>query len=176
MTYGVFFLNTSRLNEVTIPPEQVILDTVRQLSPEEAARFYNLSYVNLPDHLSPDVHAERLPLAIFETNSVAAGTNVGLFPIMARLNHGCSHAFNVVYSWRDREGVLVVHALKDIKEGEVRVDTNSSKHCPQLFYGPHRKYSRRIRTRKSRGASVGKSSEMVCIYQYLCVFFHAGRT
>lgn len=41
---------------------------------------------------------------------------------MARLNHGCSHAFNVVYAWRDYEGVLVVHALKPIKEGQVRLN------------------------------------------------------
>ena len=44
---------------------------------------------------------------------------IGIFPRMARLNHGCSHAFNSVYSWREDEGVLTVHALKDIAVGEV---------------------------------------------------------
>jgi hypothetical protein len=39
---------------------------------------------------------------------------------MARLNHGCSGAFNSVYHWRDNEGVLVVHALKPIRKGQVR--------------------------------------------------------
>jgi len=38
---------------------------------------------------------------------------------MARLNHGCSRAFNVVYSWREREQALVVHALKSIQKGQV---------------------------------------------------------
>lgn len=62
---------------------------------------------------------EELALAIFQNNAVAAGETTGIFPRMARLNHGCSHAFNVVYSWRDNEGVLVVHALKPIQEGQV---------------------------------------------------------
>ena len=76
--------------------------------------------MNLPENLSPDSEefSKELQLAIFETNAVAAGSNVGLFPMMARLNHGCSGAFNSVYSWREREGVLVVHALKDIKNGD----------------------------------------------------------
>ena len=75
----------------------------------------------MPENLSSDSEEflKKLQLAIFETNAVAAGgSNVGLFPTMARLNHGCSGAFNSVYSWREREGVLVVHALKDIKKGD----------------------------------------------------------
>jgi len=91
---------------------------VQRLSPEQVASFYNLSHANLPQDLSPEESTKQLPLAIFQTNAVAAGPNVGLFPTMARLNHGCSRAFNSVYSWREREGVLVVHALKDIKKGE----------------------------------------------------------
>lgn len=76
--------------------------------------------MNLPENLSRDSEEslKELQLAIFETNAVSAGSNVGLFPTMARLNHGCSGAFNSVYSWREREGVLVVHALKDIKKGD----------------------------------------------------------
>ena len=103
---------------VTVSPSQLILDLVQRLEPEQAASFYNLSHVNLPQNLSPEESTEQLPLAIFQTNAVAAGPDVGLFPIMARLNHGCSHAFNSVYSWREREGALVVHALKDIKKDE----------------------------------------------------------
>jgi hypothetical protein len=91
---------------------------VQRLSPEKAASFYNLSYVNLPKDLSPEEFTKQLPLAIFQTNAVAAGSDAGLFPVMARLNHGCSSAFNSVYSWREREGILVVHALKDIKKGD----------------------------------------------------------
>ncbi|KAH9065391.1 hypothetical protein EDB87DRAFT_1595643 [Lactarius vividus] len=104
--------------QIAASPSQLILDLVQRLSPQEVASFYNLSHANLPQSLSPEELTEQLPLAIFQTNAVAAGPNVGLFPTMARLNHGCSHAFNSVYSWREREGVLVVHALKDIKKGE----------------------------------------------------------
>ena len=61
-----------------------------------------------------------MALAIFETNAIGADDDgTAIFPTTARLNHGCSAAFNAVYSWRPSEGALVVHALKDIKEGEV---------------------------------------------------------
>jgi hypothetical protein len=106
------------LGPAAASPSQLILGLVQRLSPEQAASFYNLSHVNLPQNLSPEESKEQLPLAIFQTNAVAAGPNVGLFPIMARLNHGCSHAFNSVYSWKEREGTLVVYALKDIKKDE----------------------------------------------------------
>ena len=105
---------------VSTSPSQLIWELVQQLSPDQVASFHNLSHVNLPENLPPDSEEflKELQLAIFETNAVAAGSNVGLFPRMARLNHGCSGAFNSVYSWREREGVLVVHALKDIKKGD----------------------------------------------------------
>lgn len=44
---------------------------------------------------------------------------MGIFPRLARINHGCSSAFNVVYHWREHEGHVVVHALKDIPKGQV---------------------------------------------------------
>ena len=103
---------------VRTSPSQLILESVQQLSPDQRASFYNLSHVNLPSNIPPEEFSKVHPLAIFQTNAVAAGSNVGLFPTMARLNHGCSGAFNSVYSWREREGVLVVHALKDIPKGE----------------------------------------------------------
>ena len=90
--------------------------------PKDRQAFWNLSYVNFPSNLSPGEHPDEVALAIFQTNSVAAGDGVaGIFPLMARLNHGCSGAFNVVYTWREREGVLVVHALKYVKKGEVHL-------------------------------------------------------
>ncbi|KAI9465470.1 hypothetical protein BJY52DRAFT_1244195 [Lactarius psammicola] len=104
--------------QIAASPSQLILGLVQRLSPEQVASFYNLSHANLPQNISPEESMEQLPLAIFQTNAVAAGPDAGLFPTMARLNHGCSRAFNSVYSWREREGVLVVHALKDIKKGE----------------------------------------------------------
>lgn len=58
-------------------------------------------------------------MAIFETNSVAAGNGVGIFPRMARINHACAKAFNSVYSWREEEGALHIYALKPIAKGEV---------------------------------------------------------
>lgn len=92
-----------------------------KLSKEERDAFFNLSYVNFPKHLDPDKHQDEVALAIFQTNAVAAGDGVGIFPRMARINHGCSSAFNAVYTWREKENALYVHALKNISQGQVRI-------------------------------------------------------
>jgi hypothetical protein len=111
-------------NNIAKRPIALINEQLDKLTSAQRDAFFALSHasVHLPADLSAKKRAKRLPLAIFETNAVSAGDRAGLFPRMARLNHGCSSAFNVVYSWRESEGVLVVHALKPIKKGEVRVD------------------------------------------------------
>ncbi|OSD07139.1 SET domain-containing protein [Trametes coccinea BRFM310] len=131
-------------NKVSMSPGAVLLASLATLPPRERASFYNLSYVNLPSGLTPDSDAyhEQLALAIFQTNAVSAGSRgVGVFPRMARLNHGCSRAFNVVYTWRDDEGVLVVHALKPIRAGEelltTYTDTKRPRHIRREFLREH---------------------------------------
>lgn len=102
-------------------PGALIRSSLALLSPSDRASFYNLSYVNLPAHITPDHPAwdDALALAIMQTNAISAGDDTGIFPRTARLNHGCSSAFNSVYTWREHEGVLVVHALKPIHKGQV---------------------------------------------------------
>lgn len=104
---------------VTSSPSALISQLLREASPQDRETFLNLSYVKLPKNLKPEDHPDEVALAIFQTNAVAAGGDVGIFPRMTRLNHGCSSAFNVVYNWREREGALVVHALRPIQKGEV---------------------------------------------------------
>ncbi|PVF95147.1 SET domain-containing protein, partial [Serendipita vermifera] len=94
-------------------PEDLILSLVSQLSQEKRDQFYSLSY-----HSKPHSTGSEVPLAIFETNAISAGDKVGIFPRTARLNHGCSFAFNAAYNWRDSEQELVTHAFKPIREGE----------------------------------------------------------
>lgn len=103
---------------MTSSPTALISYHLQQLAPYEYSQFYNLSYVKFPSNLDPKHDLLELALAIFQTNAVAAGEGVGIFPRMARLNHGCSRAFNVVYNWRENEGMLTVYALKDIKKGQ----------------------------------------------------------
>ena len=99
------------------------MSALATLSDLERNAFYNLSYVNLIPDITPGTaaHNDAVALAIFQTNAVAAGDTAGLFPTMARLNHGCAGAFNAVYNWRENEGVVVVYALKLIKMGHVRL-------------------------------------------------------
>lgn len=91
------------------------------LGKNERAALFNLSYVRLPPNLSkddPDYDAQ-VALAITQTNGISAGTRgVGVFPNVSRMNHGCSSAFNAVYSWREKDQKLVVYAIRPIKQGQ----------------------------------------------------------
>jgi len=91
------------------------------LAKSEQAALFDLSYVGLPPNLSkddPDYDAQ-VALAITQTNGIAAGVRgVGVFPNVSRMNHGCSSAFNAVYSWREKEQKLVVYAIRPITQGQ----------------------------------------------------------
>ena len=91
------------------------------LSKGQRAALFNLSFVKLPPNVSkgdPDYDAQ-VATAITQTNGISAGARgVGVFPNVSRLNHGCSKAFNAVYSWREREQKLVVYAIRPIKAGQ----------------------------------------------------------
>ena len=111
---------TYTLCPVTSSPTSLLAERVASLNQADRDSFYNLSS-HVPEGTaeSEDGIGHRA-LSIFQTNAIAAGDQVGIFPHTARLNHGCSRAFNAVYSWREHEGVVVVHALKPVKKGSVR--------------------------------------------------------
>lgn len=103
-------------------PTATVHRALSKLNPEQLSNFHNLSYIEPTGGFNlEEEHAHQVALAIFQTNAVSAGGASGLFPRMARLNHGCAGAFTAVYSWREREGVIVVHVIKPIKKGEVCV-------------------------------------------------------
>lgn len=108
-------------SQITVPPAELMGRILPTLSRGQRAALFNLSYVRLPPNLSkddPDYDAQ-VAVAITQTNGISAGTQgVGVFPRVSRLNHGCSKAFNAVYSWREKEQKLAVHALRPIKEGQ----------------------------------------------------------
>lgn len=106
---------------VNTSPTAFLQQKLDILTPAQREEFFSLSYVLPGQNLSKSsLSQSELALAIFQTNGIQAGDRVGLFPRTARLNHGCSAAFNAVYSWREKEGNLVVHALKPIKAHQVR--------------------------------------------------------
>ena len=106
---------------VSIPPAELIGKILPTLSKSDQAALFNLSYVKLPPNLSkddPDYDAQ-VALAITQTNGIGIGDRgVGVFPNASRMNHGCSSAFNAVYSWREKERKLVVYAIRPIKQGQ----------------------------------------------------------
>ncbi|KAK7048145.1 SET domain-containing protein 5 [Favolaschia claudopus] len=104
-------------------PTALIARLLRNAPAEGRDAFLNLSYVNFPEGVDPKTSPDQVALAIFQTNAVAAGEQAGIFPGMARLNHGCSSAFNVVYTWREREQQLFVYALRDVQRGQELLTT-----------------------------------------------------
>ncbi|KZV87006.1 SET domain-containing protein [Exidia glandulosa HHB12029] len=107
----LFTLNT----KVKAAPEVILEEQLSELSVEDRKRYMRLGNAGL--HADPRV-------SIFQTNAVALGSRgAGVCPTFARLNHGCLSAFNVVYSWQEDTGNIVVHATKDIKPGEELLTT-----------------------------------------------------
>jgi len=104
---------------VSSSPSVFIAGSLAKLSGNEQEAFFNLSNVNFPQ--DPDEHPNEVGLGIFQKNAVAAGDGVGIFPTMARINHGCSSTFDGIYTWREKEGTLYGHALKAIGRGEFSV-------------------------------------------------------
>ncbi|KAL5524496.1 hypothetical protein ACEPAF_9636 [Sanghuangporus sanghuang] len=117
-------------------PAHLLKSRLRNLTPSQRDEYYSLSYVH-PGKDLKSLSEDDITLAIFQTNGISAGDSVGLFPRTARLNHGCSAAFNSVYSWRSREGNLVVHAIKQIKRGQelltTYMDTKRPRHERQAY-------------------------------------------
>ena len=109
-------VNVTAFHIVSSAPAQLIWRKVQNLAPVDRE-----AYMHLSKGVDPQTQPAQVALAIFQTNAVSAGNGVGIFPRMARLNHGCAGSFNSVYSWREKEQVLVVHALKNISKGQVRV-------------------------------------------------------
>ena len=106
---------------VSSSPSVFIAGSLAKLSGNEQEAFFNLSNVNFPQHLDPDEHPNEVGLGIFQKNAVATGDGVGIFPTMARINHGCSSTFDGIYTWREKERTLYGHALKAIGRGEFSV-------------------------------------------------------
>lgn len=81
-----------------IPPEQAIEEQLQKLSEAQRATFMSLGDAGL--------HADKR-VSIFQTNAMSLSSRgAGICPTMARLNHGCLGAYNVVYSWQENNEQL----------------------------------------------------------------------
>lgn len=78
---------------------------------EQVNEIQSLSY-------PPATPPRGVPLAIMMTNGYIAGHSMALFTKAARMNHACGGGMNVAYNWRDTDGKLYMHALRDINQGE----------------------------------------------------------
>lgn len=103
-----------------LSPELLLRTSLDSLSPTDQDSFFSLSSAAVPN-VAPDRWDDQTLMGIFQTNAIAAGENAAIFAKTARINHACGASFNAVYSWRAAEGVLVVHALRPIRIGQVCV-------------------------------------------------------
>ncbi|KAF2500040.1 SET domain-containing protein [Lophium mytilinum] len=92
-----------------------MLDSLRaefaKLSPPNQKR-----YLALHAHVFPSEEGKERLMPILRSNAFNTGTGLGLFPIVARINHSCRP--NAAYFWSERLGRRVVYAGRDIEEGE----------------------------------------------------------
>ncbi|KZS89515.1 hypothetical protein SISNIDRAFT_479733 [Sistotremastrum niveocremeum HHB9708] len=135
-------------------PEELVLAALSILSFNARSQFINLSHhshskydPNTDDELGID---GPTALSILQTNAISARPgNLGIFPQIARLNHGCGGAFNAVYNFRppipkpeaetstDEEqepedvGFMVLHALKPIPANTELLTTYFTSRLPR---------------------------------------------
>jgi hypothetical protein len=82
------------------------------LSPIEQEEIMSLTY-----HATATEEATMDKLGIiFRTNAYNSGTEIGLFPKIARINHSCRP--NASYYWSDRLNKRIVYATRKITKGE----------------------------------------------------------
>jgi hypothetical protein len=82
------------------------------LSPAEQEEIMSLTY-----HATTTEEATMDKLGIiFRTNAYNSGTEIGLFPKIARINHSCRP--NASYYWSDRLNKRIIYATRKIPEGE----------------------------------------------------------
>ncbi|KAF2813999.1 SET domain-containing protein [Mytilinidion resinicola] len=92
-----------------------MLDSLRaefaKLSPLNQKR-----YLALHAHMFPSEEGKETLMPILRSNAFNTGTGLGLFPIVARINHSCRP--NAAYFWSEGLGRRVVYAGRNIEEGE----------------------------------------------------------
>jgi len=127
-------------------PSEYILEQVERLDEEERKTFMSFSYrTTLPGSSGQEmlvIPESVIPLAIVRANSFDIGSGmVAVFHDATRMNHACAGAFNVVYSWREAEDRLYVHAVRDIKQGEeiltTYINTKKPRSERQSFLSTH---------------------------------------
>lgn len=124
------------VEENPIQTRKFLKDKMSSFTADQRAEYMSLWY-------EPATSTQDVLRAILMANSYSTHDSLAVFPKAARMNHGCAGASNVAYSWRKGEGkfcesffVFVslrssseasyshrttdLHALRGVKEGEVR--------------------------------------------------------
>lgn len=101
-------------------PMSAISNLVRteynRLSEEEQREVVSLTYSVLPSDIQK--YGKNLDILglIFRNNAYDTGSEIGLFPKIARINHSCRP--NAAYYWNEKLKRRFVYATREIEEGE----------------------------------------------------------
>lgn len=110
---------------------QKIQIAVDAISGEDRSRFLSLS--NSWENRTFNGVEMNKHAGILQTNGIKSGHGfMAIFPSIARINHACTGAVNAVYSWREHEGVQVVHVTKPIEAEEEIFVTYFDSKLPRL--------------------------------------------
>ncbi|KAH7371188.1 hypothetical protein BKA66DRAFT_424557 [Pyrenochaeta sp. MPI-SDFR-AT-0127] len=91
---------------------KLVREEFEALSPDEQAEILSLTY-----HATAveEKTMDKLGI-IFRTNAYNTGSEIGLFPKIARINHSCRP--NTSYHWSEKLNKRIVYASRKIKAGE----------------------------------------------------------
>ena len=95
---------------------QLVHAEYNNLSKEEQEEVLSLTYSVLQNDIAKyGTNLDILGL-IFRNNAYDTGSEIGLFPKIARINHSCRP--NAAYYWNEKLNKRLVYATRDIEEGE----------------------------------------------------------
>ncbi|KAG9041194.1 hypothetical protein FS837_012628 [Tulasnella sp. UAMH 9824] len=121
---------------------------------EQVNEVQSLSY-------PPATPPRGVPLAIMMTNGYIAGHSMALFTKAARMNHACAGGMNVAYNWRDTDGKLYMHALRDINQGEELFTSYINAKAPREARSLQAKMSERWIDQPQSHPAYGKKEAMI---------------
>lgn len=85
-----------------------------RLSPDAQNEVLSLTYHALPGEVE-EAGGDKLGL-ILRTNAYNTGSQIGIFPKIARINHSCQP--NAAYYWSEALGKRIIYATREIQQGE----------------------------------------------------------
>jgi hypothetical protein len=127
---GVFATHDLDVGDIIMQEPPILKITPPALVPgsgypmSEVSKLVLNEFTALPHNQQEEIMSLTYPAedtqdklgTIFKNNAYNTGTQVGLFPLIARINHSCRP--NTSYYWSEKLNKRIVYATREIKQGE----------------------------------------------------------